>query len=65
MLIHCASTVTARHLSAIDFQVADLDDEFAELLLGDYGENFDAVPAGKVRLYFFLFSVSVATNMPM
>nr|XP_055055595.1 ribosome-releasing factor 2, mitochondrial [Misgurnus anguillicaudatus] len=30
-------------------QVADLDDEFAELLLGDYGENFDAVPAGKLQ----------------
>lgn len=30
-------------------QVADLDDEFAELLLGDYSENFDAVPAGKLE----------------
>lgn len=30
-------------------QVADLDDEFAELLLGDYSENFDAVPAGKLQ----------------
>lgn len=29
-------------------QVADLDDEFAELLLGEYGDNFDSVPAGKV-----------------
>jgi hypothetical protein len=29
-------------------QVADLDDEFAELLLGVYGENFDAVPPAKV-----------------
>uniref|UniRef100_A0AAR2JTK6 Elongation factor G2 n=1 Tax=Pygocentrus nattereri TaxID=42514 RepID=A0AAR2JTK6_PYGNA len=31
-------------------QVADLDDEFAELLLGKYSDNFDAVPAGKVSL---------------
>ncbi|KAG1937567.1 ribosome-releasing factor 2, mitochondrial isoform X1 [Pimephales promelas] len=30
-------------------QVADLDDEFAELLLGEYSENFDAVPAGKFQ----------------
>ncbi|KAL7838452.1 hypothetical protein AOLI_G00268560 [Acnodon oligacanthus] len=30
-------------------QVADLDDEFAELLLGEYGDNFDAVPAGKFQ----------------
>lgn len=36
------------------WQVADLDDEFAELLLGEYGEDFDAVPAGKVRIYLFV-----------
>ncbi|GAA6109783.1 ribosome-releasing factor 2, mitochondrial isoform X1 [Tachysurus ichikawai] len=30
-------------------QVADLDDEFAELLLGEYGDNFDSVPAGKLQ----------------
>ncbi|XP_051975965.1 ribosome-releasing factor 2, mitochondrial [Xyrauchen texanus] len=30
-------------------QLADLDDEFAELLLGEYSENFDAVPAGKLQ----------------
>uniref|UniRef100_A0AAR2JC74 Tr-type G domain-containing protein n=1 Tax=Pygocentrus nattereri TaxID=42514 RepID=A0AAR2JC74_PYGNA len=30
-------------------QVADLDDEFAELLLGKYSDNFDAVPAGKFQ----------------
>lgn len=30
-------------------QVADLDDEFAELLLGDYSENFDAVPPVKIQ----------------
>nr|XP_023678954.1 ribosome-releasing factor 2, mitochondrial isoform X1 [Paramormyrops kingsleyae]XP_023678955.1 ribosome-releasing factor 2, mitochondrial isoform X2 [Paramormyrops kingsleyae] len=30
-------------------QVADLDDEFAELLLGEFGDNFDAVPPGKLQ----------------
>uniref|UniRef100_A0A3P8XAH7 Elongation factor G2 n=1 Tax=Esox lucius TaxID=8010 RepID=A0A3P8XAH7_ESOLU len=30
-------------------QVADLDDEFAELLLADYGEDFDAVPPAKLQ----------------
>ncbi|XP_066514618.1 ribosome-releasing factor 2, mitochondrial [Hoplias malabaricus] len=30
-------------------QLADVDDEFAELLLGEYGDNFDAVPAEKLR----------------
>uniref|UniRef100_A0A8B9L2K0 Tr-type G domain-containing protein n=1 Tax=Astyanax mexicanus TaxID=7994 RepID=A0A8B9L2K0_ASTMX len=30
-------------------QVADLDDEFAELLLGEYSDNFDTVPAEKLR----------------
>uniref|UniRef100_A0A8C1U4I5 Elongation factor G2 n=1 Tax=Cyprinus carpio TaxID=7962 RepID=A0A8C1U4I5_CYPCA len=30
-------------------QVADLDDDFAELLLGQYSESFDAVPAGKLQ----------------
>ncbi|XP_048875020.1 ribosome-releasing factor 2, mitochondrial [Brienomyrus brachyistius] len=30
-------------------QVADLDDEFAELLLGEFADNFDAVPPGKLR----------------
>lgn len=30
-------------------QVADLDDEFTELLLGEYGDNFDSVPAGKLQ----------------
>lgn len=35
--------------AALIEQVADLDDEFAELLLGEYGENFDAVPAVKLQ----------------
>ncbi|KAI5089368.1 ribosome-releasing factor 2, mitochondrial [Silurus meridionalis] len=30
-------------------QVAELDDEFAELLLGEYGDNFDSMPAGKLQ----------------
>ncbi|XP_012671361.1 ribosome-releasing factor 2, mitochondrial [Clupea harengus] len=30
-------------------QVADLDDEFAELLLGEFSEDFDAVPPGKLQ----------------
>ncbi|KAM9441483.1 ribosome-releasing factor 2, mitochondrial [Clarias gariepinus] len=30
-------------------QVADLDDEFAELVLGEHGDNFDSVPAGKLQ----------------
>lgn len=31
-------------------QVADLDDEFAELLLTDFGDNFDAVPSVRVSV---------------
>uniref|UniRef100_A0A8D0C6C8 Ribosome-releasing factor 2, mitochondrial n=1 Tax=Scleropages formosus TaxID=113540 RepID=A0A8D0C6C8_SCLFO len=31
-------------------QVADLDDEFAELLLGEFSENFDAVPPEKLQM---------------
>lgn len=34
----------------VQSQVADLDDEFAELLLTDFSDNFDAVPSDKVRL---------------
>lgn len=30
-------------------QVADLDDEFAELLLTDFSDNFDAVPSSKLQ----------------
>lgn len=29
-------------------QVADLDDEFAELLLTDFSDNFDAIPLFRV-----------------
>ncbi len=31
-------------------QVADLDDDFAELLLTDFSDNFDAVPSVKVSV---------------
>lgn len=31
-------------------QVADLDDEFAELLLTDFSDNFDAIPSSKVSV---------------
>lgn len=30
-------------------QVADLDDEFAELLLTDFSDNFDAVPSNEIQ----------------
>lgn len=30
-------------------QVADLDDEFAELILGEYSENFDLIPSDKLQ----------------
>lgn len=35
--------------SALIEQVADLDDEFAELLLTDFSDNFDGVPANKLQ----------------
>ncbi|KAM4810156.1 ribosome-releasing factor 2, mitochondrial [Rhinophrynus dorsalis] len=35
--------------SALLEQVADLDDEFAELLLGEYSENFDIIPEEKLQ----------------
>ncbi|XP_077477996.1 ribosome-releasing factor 2, mitochondrial [Stigmatopora argus] len=35
--------------TALIEQVADLDDEFAELLLSDFSDNFDAVPYVKLR----------------
>ncbi|XP_062290091.1 ribosome-releasing factor 2, mitochondrial [Scomber scombrus] len=35
--------------TALIEQVADLDDEFAELLLTDFSENFDAVPSNKLQ----------------
>nr|XP_034955713.1 ribosome-releasing factor 2, mitochondrial isoform X2 [Zootoca vivipara] len=35
--------------NALIEQVADLDDEFAELVLGDFSENFDELPADKLH----------------
>ncbi|XP_014899035.1 ribosome-releasing factor 2, mitochondrial isoform X2 [Poecilia latipinna] len=35
--------------AALIEQVADLDDEFAELLLTDFSDNFEAVPAKKLQ----------------
>ncbi|NWI19619.1 RRF2M factor, partial [Crypturellus soui] len=35
--------------NALIEQVADLDDEFAELVLGKYSENFDLLPADEVQ----------------
>ncbi|XP_061764045.1 ribosome-releasing factor 2, mitochondrial [Nerophis ophidion] len=35
--------------TALIEQVADLDDEFAEVLLTDFGDNFDAVPSIKLQ----------------
>ncbi|XP_021107335.1 ribosome-releasing factor 2, mitochondrial isoform X2 [Heterocephalus glaber] len=41
-------TVEAR--SALIEQVADLDDEFADLVLGEFSENFDLLPAEKLQI---------------
>ncbi|XP_037121054.1 ribosome-releasing factor 2, mitochondrial isoform X2 [Syngnathus acus] len=38
-----------RARAALIEQVADLDDDFAELLLTDFGDNFDAVPYVKLQ----------------
>ncbi|XP_006034683.1 ribosome-releasing factor 2, mitochondrial isoform X1 [Alligator sinensis] len=35
--------------NALIEQVADLDDEFAELVLGEFSENFDLLPADKLQ----------------
>ncbi|XP_041816101.1 ribosome-releasing factor 2, mitochondrial [Chelmon rostratus] len=35
--------------AALIEQIADLDDEFAELLLTDFSENFDAIPSIKLQ----------------
>ncbi|XP_060617645.2 ribosome-releasing factor 2, mitochondrial [Anolis sagrei] len=35
--------------NALIEQVADLDDEFAELVLGDFSESFDSLPADKLH----------------
>lgn len=38
-------------------KVADLDDEFAELVLGEHSENFDLVSADKVFFYKCLLAL--------
>lgn len=38
------------HRTPLPPQVADLDDEFAELLLTDFSDNFDAIPSTKVSV---------------
>lgn len=38
---------TTEARNALIEQVADLDDEFAELVLGEFSENFDLLPAEK------------------
>uniref|UniRef100_U3D1H4 Ribosome-releasing factor 2, mitochondrial n=1 Tax=Callithrix jacchus TaxID=9483 RepID=U3D1H4_CALJA len=40
-------TIEARN--ALIEQVADLDDEFADLVLGEFSENFDLLPAEKLQ----------------
>ncbi|TNM92225.1 hypothetical protein fugu_019237 [Takifugu bimaculatus] len=40
--------VREARLSLIE-QVADLDDQFAELLLTDFSDNFDAIPSSKLQ----------------
>lgn len=41
--------VTEARMALIE-QVADLDDEFAELLLRDFSDNFDAIPSSEVSM---------------
>lgn len=36
-------------LQNLSLQVADLDDEFADLVLEEFSENFDLLPAEKVN----------------
>ncbi|XP_052515305.1 ribosome-releasing factor 2, mitochondrial isoform X2 [Budorcas taxicolor] len=40
---------TTEARSALIEQVADLDDEFADLVLGEFSENFDLLPAEKLQ----------------
>ncbi|XP_003785960.1 ribosome-releasing factor 2, mitochondrial isoform X1 [Otolemur garnettii] len=40
---------TTEARNALIEQVADLDDEFAELVLGEFSENFDMLPAEKLQ----------------
>ncbi|XP_023393960.1 ribosome-releasing factor 2, mitochondrial [Pteropus vampyrus] len=40
---------TTEARNALIEQVADLDDEFADLVLGEFSENFDLIPAEKLQ----------------
>lgn len=48
--LRCLQFFLPVYTSFLKSQVADLDDEFAELLLTDFSENFDAIPSYKVSL---------------
>lgn len=54
-----AFSPSADHLSSslLQSQVADLDDEFAELLLTEYSDNSDDIPSSKVRMKRYQVSV--------
>ncbi|NXC41049.1 RRF2M factor, partial [Penelope pileata] len=44
-----ARNTLIEQVKTILLKVADLDDEFAELVLGEYSENFDKIPADKLQ----------------
>ncbi|KFW69374.1 hypothetical protein AS28_06209 [Pygoscelis adeliae] len=44
-----ARNTLIEQVKTILLKIADLDDEFAELVLGDYSENFDLIPADKLQ----------------
>ncbi|XP_029797073.1 ribosome-releasing factor 2, mitochondrial [Suricata suricatta] len=49
---------TTEARNALIEQVADLDDEFADLVLGEFSENFDLLPAEQVNFIYFLINLS-------
>ncbi|NXI68791.1 RRF2M factor, partial [Anseranas semipalmata] len=44
-----ARNTLIEQVKTILLKVADLDDEFAELVLGEYSENFDLIPSDKLQ----------------
>ncbi|KFM07949.1 hypothetical protein AS27_15951 [Aptenodytes forsteri] len=44
-----ARNTLIEQVKTILLKIADLDDEFAELVLGDYSETFDLIPADKLQ----------------
>nr|XP_033785178.1 ribosome-releasing factor 2, mitochondrial isoform X2 [Geotrypetes seraphini] len=49
-LSYCIDSIKQKlKVTPLLLQVADLDDEFAELVLEDYSENLDSLPAGKFQ----------------